>query len=318
MANWETLFVKIIKEICDEEGIALTSFDDWAFCLSRDGRHKFIYGYQFGLDDAAKTSVLKDKAAAAEMMAAAGIPCVPHWCVMNPETPEFATLDSGWRFIEDKLEEYGSLVVKDNLGTGGRNVYRVGNMKELEQAATFIFSKAQSLAVSPYVKIDDEYRVIVLNGRPEIVFVKERPCVTGDGGKTLRELLADRVLSASGRELGDLLGVTAQFKESELNSVPAEGEKVFLKWKHNLGQGAHPKVLNKQEIPEEVTKLAEKAAEFFELGFSSVDVCMVDSCATVLEINGGVMMENLAAFSPEYYNMAKGLYKKAILESLQC
>ncbi|MCR5742832.1 MAG: hypothetical protein K6F92_03765 [Lachnospiraceae bacterium] len=318
MANWETLFVKIIKEICDEEGITLTSFDDWAFCLARDGRHKFIYGYQFCLDDAAKVGVLKDKAAAAEMMASAGIKCVPHWCVMNPEAPEFATLSSGWEFMGEKLRQYGSLVVKDNLGTGGRSVYHVKNMKELEQAAAFIFSKAQSLAVSPYVKIDDEYRVIVLDGNPEIVFVKERPSVTGDGVKTLRELLSDRVLSASGREMGDLLGVTATFKDSDLERVPKCGEKVFLKWKHNLGQGSHPRVLSMAEVPAEVLETARKAAGFFELGFSSVDVCIVDNQAMVLEINGGVMMENLAGFSPEYYDMAKSLYKKAILESLQC
>ena len=37
----------------------------------------------------------------------------------------------------------------------------------------------------------------------------------------------------------------------------------------------------------------------------------------VLEINAGVMMEHLSGEDPEYYEIAKGIYKDAVLRMLE-
>ena len=51
MENSKSSYVKIINEICAEEGIKLSSYSyDWAFCLRKDQKRAFILGYQFGLN----------------------------------------------------------------------------------------------------------------------------------------------------------------------------------------------------------------------------------------------------------------------------
>jgi glutathione synthase/RimK-type ligase-like ATP-grasp enzyme len=316
MANWETTFVKIIKEICREEKIGLTSFDDWAFCLRKDNRHNFIYGYQFGLDNAAVAAILKDKSAASEMMTAAGIAHVPHWCVMSPAHPEFCSLDSGWLFLEEIFKKYHDLVLKDNQGTGGRLVFRVRNRQEMEKACHEIFSTASSLAVSPYVPIEKEYRVVVLNGQMELAFSKIRPHITGDGVSTIRELLVAAVRSASSSQLAELFGSTREttlFGEGQnADTVLETGEELVLEWKHNLGQGASALLVTDPEITEQLRPLVMGIVELFDLHFASVDVVKTPEGFKILEINSGVMMENLARTDDTCYQLAKETYRKAI------
>ncbi len=311
MANWETVFVKIIKEICKEDDIQLTSFDDWAFCLSKGGERRFIYGYQFGLDNAAVAAILKDKASASEMMEKAGIPHVPHWCVMSPAHPEFCTLNSGWEFLERVFKKYKDIVVKDNQGTGGRLVFRARTRKELERACHEIFSTAPSLAVSPYIPIEEEYRVIVLNGDVKIAFSKIRPHVVGDGIHTVSELLIKSLADVSNEQkramfcnkhLGDFRGE---------DILPA-GKELVLEWRHNLGQGAAVRLISEPEVLDKLKSLAEEVVDFFDLRFASIDVVKTKGEYKILEINSGVMMENFASTDEKCYQLAKQIYTKAI------
>lgn len=320
MANWETTFVRIIKEICEEEEIGLTSFDDWAFCLRKGGRHSFIYGYQFGLDNAAAAAILKDKAAASGMMAEAGLAHVPHWCVMNPAHPEFCSLDSGWQFLEEKFSEYKDLVVKDNQGTGGRLVFRVRTKQELEQACHEIFLTASSLAVSPYVPIEKEYRVIVLDGQIRLAFSKVRPHLTGDGQHTIRALLCEQISRASDAQLCGLFSHEPQPSflagDQRADTVPDAGSEVVLEWKHNLGQGAAAQLVTDTDVLKELRPLVKQAVELFDLHFASVDIIQTSGGYRILEINSGVMMENLARTDETCYRLAKETYRSAVRSML--
>ncbi len=316
MANWETAFVKIIREICREDGISLTSFDDWAFCLRKGETHNFIYGYQFGLDNAAVAAILRDKAAASEMMTAAKLAHVPHWCVMSPAHPEFCSLDSGWEFIEKIFSDYKDLVVKDNQGTGGRLVFRVRTRQELEQACHEIFSTASSLAVSPYIPIEKEYRVIVLDKKIKLAFSKIRPHVTGDGIHTVRELLGEQIARATDSQLKGLFsqGCLPEFLSGgqRADTVLSQGQELVLEWKHNLGQGAAAELVTEQDIMQDLRNIASRAVELFGLRFASVDVIKTSEGYKILEINSGVMMENLARTDHRCYQLAKEIYRNAI------
>ncbi len=320
MANWETTFTKIIREICDEEEIGLTSFDDWAYCLRKGEKHGFIYGYQFGLDNAAVSSILKDKSAASEMMTAAGIAHIPHWCVMSPAHPEFCSLDSGWQFLDETFKRYSDLVVKDNQGTGGQLVFRVRSKLELEKACHEIFRTASSLSVSPYVNIKKEYRAIVLDGDIKIVFSKVRPYLMGDGVHTIKELLADKIKQMSTSQLREIFSYEKQPEfltgGNGADTVLEQGERLVLEWKHNLGQGASAHLVVDPEVLAYIKRAALPAVKLFDLKFASIDVVKTDEGYKILEINSGVMMENLANTNETCYNLAKETYRKAILRML--
>jgi glutathione synthase/RimK-type ligase-like ATP-grasp enzyme len=66
------------------------------------------------------------------------------------------------------------VVVKPNEGTSGRLVFKVVNEAELDAAARNVFASHLSLAISPYVEISEEVRVILIDDTPLAVYAKQR------------------------------------------------------------------------------------------------------------------------------------------------
>ncbi len=317
-------FVRLIKEICKEQEITLSSFGgDWVFLLEKEGKRTFIHGYQFGLDLAASASAIcKDKSSASDIMGYEGIPHVPHVCIMSPIHPEYIYGDAGYYGeLSQLLQRWGHLVCKDNQGTGGDLVFQAATQKELEYAAAKIFTTAPSMAVSPYRQIEEEIRLIMLEGEVALAFRKIRPALQGDGISSVGELLSGKLREEPDFAKALLLGMSLQGEEisekKDMTYVPAAGETYILSWKHNLGQGAKAHVLEPEDMPRAAVELAKRVVQTFGLHFVSVDVILVDGTYEVLEINNGVMMENLAGFGEDTYAQAKAVYTKAILQALE-
>ena len=66
------------------------------------------------------------------------------------------------------------VVVKPNEGTSGRLVFKVTSEAELDDAAREIFASHLSLAISPYVEIAEEVRVVLIDDAPLAVYAKQR------------------------------------------------------------------------------------------------------------------------------------------------
>jgi len=331
-------FVKLIKEICKENGITCTGFGgDWSFLLTKGDKKAWIFGYQFGLDLAAQAAVCKDKAIASDMMEHLGIPCVLHTCFMSPAHPEYICGDTGhYADMAALLKKYKKVVCKDNQGTGGHLVFVAETQKELEYAAHCIFAEAPSMCISPYVPIRDEIRCIMLEGKPAVVFRKCRPQLTGDGEHTVTELLSKKIAEDPAFADKVLSGETVSYdfehgdkKHKKGSYVPKKGESYVLSWKHNLGQGAAPEILyplsaksalsaEDIEAAAKAIELAKQVTDAFNLRFVSCDVIRTyDDRYKILEVNNGVMMENLASHNEECYRLAKNIYTKAIEKSLK-
>ena len=306
MTNSESNFVKIIKEICEEEQISLTSYSfDWIFELSKNGKIRYILGYQFGLNTASVNSICCDKAAASEIMSAHGIPNIEHWLYASPGEQKFVGKTGCWAQLIELLRKEGTLVIKPNDGTGGDRVFKVSNAYELESAVHTIFEKSGYLAASPYYEIENEYRTIMLDGTARLVYVKKRPHLTGDGISTAYELL---VRNMSGRELNPaempMLG--------SADRIPEKGEQILLGWKHNLGLGARAELLSEGPLKKEIEDIVAKVARCLGVRFASIDVALTHEGMKVLEINSGVMMENFAGQDSSSREIAKSIYKDAI------
>lgn len=309
MENKESNYVKILKEICAEEGIAVSSYSsDWAFRFERAGRHAFVLGYQFGLNPSSVQQICNDKNITSEVLTEAGIPCVYHRCYMAPTMLGYVGSKGSWQPLTEQLRE-GPLVCKDNYGTGGNLVFRVTDQRELEQAAALIYARSEAMAVCRYEEIRMEYRLVILDGKIRLAFSKIRPSVTGDGQSTLGELLAVRIAAGEGS------GYTLPGPR-ELGRVLPKGEEYLLNWKHNLGQGALARRLLPGELEQEAAALAGAAIEALGIRFASIDVIRTDCGFQILEVNAGVMMEHFAGLSEENYRIAREIYRDALLRML--
>lgn len=304
MLNQQRNFIKIITGICKEEGIAIEPLaSEWIFRLTKDGETTYIVGYQFGLNHATASAICNDKSVTSEILTKAHIPNVGHHFFMDIQNRAYIGDVGIWQELLELLKEFGKLVCKPNEGTGGENVYLVTNPYELEVAVNTIFQKSRTMAVSPFYDIEDEYRCVILDGEIRLIFKKERGYVVGNGIDSVGKLIASQKDNV------------ANIEDKDISSVPQEGVRYYLSWKHNLGLGASSKTVDISEVDTEVARLAKASASEVNVRFASVDIVRTASGYRVLEVNSGVMLENFSKQSDTNYRIAKEIYREAILKT---
>jgi len=301
MQNSDRQIVKIIKEICTENHIPLKLFSyDWIMQLTIGGKNVYVYGYQFQNNNAASGLICGDKSALSDVLIENGINAVKHHFFMAPTNINYVGTDGSWEKMTKLLREYGTVVCKDNEGTGGNNVFKASSQYELESAVNAVFKSRRSLSICKYYEIEDEYRVIVLNGRAELVYRKEIPFVTGDGVKKFEDLCYEKY------------GLAKVETDVCFDDVIPKGAVIKLNWKHNLDKGASAKIVADAALKSYLSDFALAAASVANISFASVDIIKTGGEYKILEINSGVMMENFAKASDENYLIAKTIYKKTL------
>jgi glutathione synthase/RimK-type ligase-like ATP-grasp enzyme len=176
MPDDQRIFVDAICRYCRAHGIACeVKSEGWLVVMERYGRRHFAFGYDIGLNGATAHRIANDKSASSEVLAFSGVPSIPHTLFLSPRLGNHIVPEESRDEMLGLLRSCPKgLVIKPNEGTSGRSVFRVENAIELDRAVTDIFSSHLSLAISPYVEIEDEVRVILLDDVPRVVYCKQR------------------------------------------------------------------------------------------------------------------------------------------------
>jgi glutathione synthase/RimK-type ligase-like ATP-grasp enzyme len=303
--------VETIQKYGSERGIAIElCADGWLIVMHRGEMRRLAFAYDLGLNSAVAHRIANDKSATAELLSLSGIACVPHTLFLNPQFGVPVASSGSWQAMLALLRQHPKgIVLKPNEGTSGRSVFLASTKLALELAANKIFVSHAGLAISPYLDIADEVRVVLLDGAPLIVYGKSRATVVGDGQRSLLEL-ALCTLAAEQRS-AVLQNMIADLDEAALDAIVPEGQRRVLNWRHNLENGAKPLLLEQGEARDDCVALAAQAAEAIAIRFASVDVVRADGRWQVLEVNSGVMMEALSRFHPELVDKA---YRAALNE----
>jgi glutathione synthase/RimK-type ligase-like ATP-grasp enzyme len=176
MSGGRRIFVDAITKYCTAHGIACeVKSQGWLIVMERGGTRRFALGYDLGLNSAISHRVASDKAATSDILAMSDIPHIAHTQLSNPALRDYTPasgLDEAMRAL---LRQHAQgVVVKPNEGTSGRLVFKVTNQAELDHAAREIFACHLSLAISPYVEISEEVRVVLIDDAPLAVYAKQR------------------------------------------------------------------------------------------------------------------------------------------------
>lgn len=294
----QRIFIDAIKKYCLAHDIAFeVRSGGWLIVMQRDERRRLTIGYDIGLNGAVAHQVANDKAATSEVLTLAGVPCIPHTLFLGPKLSAHVPGSGSRQAMLELLRRHPrGVVVKPNGGTSGEQVFRVRTEAQLDAAVTAILSAHPSLAISPYVEIEDEVRVVLLDERPLIVYGKRRPSVVGDGTHSLRELAR---AAASDSMVDDP-------DDADPDAVVPKGERKIVGWKHNLDLGAEPVLLSQGDARDNCVALATAAAQAIGLRFGSIDVVRTGSAWQILEVNAGVKMEALGRRHPDLVYAAYG------------
>jgi glutathione synthase/RimK-type ligase-like ATP-grasp enzyme len=305
MINGQRLLVEVIKRYCAERGISLDiRADGWLLVLDRGSHRHLILGYDLGLNSSVAHRIASDKSATAELLALSGIACVPHAFFLGPQAGPRAPLAPMLRLLDAHPD---GLVVKPNEGTSGRLVFKATTRDEIARAVDAIFGSNMNVAIAPYLDIDDEVRVVLLDGVPQVVYAKQRIAVIGDGRRSFRELALAATPPERHVELIDNL--RDETDDRDLDAIVPMGTQRLLNWRHNLELGAGAKLLAAGEIRDTCVALGIAATEVLGIRFASVDVVRARDRWQVLEINSGVVMEQLGQQHPE---LAHAVYTAAL------
>ena len=295
----QRFFLETIKKYCLVHDIAVEMRSGgWLVIMQRDTARRLAIGYDLGLNSAVAHQVANDKAACAEVLASAGVDAIPHTLFLGARhSPHIPGSDSLEAMVRLLARHPRGLVVKPNEGTSGELVVRVTTRAQLERAVARILATHPSLAISPYVEIADEVRVVALDTQALIVYSKTRPSVVGDGVHSLRELA--HTMAAE-----QVRTIAHDFDDAELDAIPRAGEPRLINWRHNLDSGAAPVLLGDGEMRDACIALAIKAAQALRVRFASIDVVHADGRWQILEVNSGVKMEALARHHPQLVEAA--------------
>src|SRR5581483_6139365 len=162
MPGSNRIFIDAITKYCTDHAIACeVKSQGWLIVMERDGVRRFALGYDLGLNSAISHRIASDKAATSDILAMSGIACIAHTQFSNPVLKSYAPAAGLNEAMRDLLRQHPQgVVVKPNEGTSGRLVLKVTSEAELDKAARDIFTSHLSLAISPYVEIADEVRVV--------------------------------------------------------------------------------------------------------------------------------------------------------------
>ena len=311
--------VSLIQEICAARQIKLTRFSgDWILCLELGERVTYVMGYDFALNNAAAKMICRDKVATSQTLAHHGVPALRHELFLNPEQHNYKNVAGTWGAMLAFLEAHPQGVVcKPNEGSGGQGVTFIDNTHDLEAAAQRLFAKNRALCLSPYENILGEFRVAMVEGEVIFVYEKGRPTLYGNGVSTVRELILAQLAGAPdfAASLKSLQEGAARLTDSA--AVPAIGEEIVLNWKHNLGQGSVPRILQPADPAYgEITALALRGTRALNIALASVDIILTETGWKILEINSGIMTESLIKAHPHGEAMALDLYDRIVCECL--
>lgn len=175
-ASGERIFVQAIRHYGARHGIDVdVRAGGWPIAMRRGEMRRFAFGYDIGLNSAIAHRLANDKSATSEALSLAGVPCIPHHLFLNPKLGR-NVVGPAWRdAMRELLHAHPQgVVVKPNEGTSGRSVFKVMTEAELDHAIGEVFSMSTGLVISPYVAIEDEVRVVLLDDVPLVVYSKQR------------------------------------------------------------------------------------------------------------------------------------------------
>jgi glutamate--cysteine ligase len=201
--------------------------------------------------------------------------------VSTPQGGRFTTEKEARNFYAEHKEH--ALVVKPartNFGTGVFVVER-GQEKKFIVAVKRAFTHDSTILVEEFIP-GKEYRFLVIAGKVVAVLHRDPANVVGDGVHTVRELVARKNADPKSYKLPSKyikLGLLERemLTEAKLKpaSIPARGQKVYVRKNSNIDAGGDP--VDIADMPAGYKKIAREAARSVGANICGVDMIIKNS-----------------------------------------
>lgn len=299
-----------------------------------DGSVRIMYGYNMGLNLAAAYHLAKDKGYTKMMLRTIGVNCpdgaeflLPWWHkqIGVPQlalgNPNVWSTDVAPEYVEQELGY--PVYVKPVDGSQGQDIFCVQNGDELKAVLRSYETKRVKVAVIERPIELPDYRIVCLDGQLISAYRRIPLAVTGDGQRTIRELLQalQEQYEHEGRDAH--LDVNDQRLVSYMaqhglhaDSVPADGARVTLAAISNLSAGGTSEDVT-DTIHSRWIELAAFVAKNFDLRLIGLDLACADitnpdADYSVLEVNGSPGLDHYATTGEKQRQTVDRLYVEVL------
>jgi hypothetical protein len=175
-----TTSTKIIFQLCEELSIPCTFIDPdgFALCLSINGQNHFVVNNTFGLTSNVDARLAVDKAFQYHLLK--DLQLIPFTqSYLDPHSKYVSLKKMNIKEIVKDIETQFSVpfILKRNSGCEGSHVFKIEQKEDLLPQLQNIFDQHSSeydpIAIAQqYIQPQHEYRVMILNGKIELVYEK--------------------------------------------------------------------------------------------------------------------------------------------------
>ncbi|MFN7251330.1 MAG: RimK family alpha-L-glutamate ligase [Anaerobacillus sp.] len=167
-------YLSLVQNSVIDDNITFEEIAHNYLYLARQGDKTFLmHDVEVGLNNSASAKTAMSKSGTYELLSYYQIPAVEHIFLLN-ENSRFAH-NNPFAEAEKLFFQWGrSVVLKQDNGSQGSNVYKITTVDELEARLHELFSLQVNGAISPYRESNHEYRIVTLNHQPKLFLAKER------------------------------------------------------------------------------------------------------------------------------------------------
>ena len=245
------------------------------------------YGY-YPTNNRWHTAMFKNKIHTKTVLEGIGYPCVKSYNYTIKEC-----------VLEDVLESLPSLeltfpiIIKPSQGMKGRGIKYLNDLDMLSHEVSVLFAAGEDFCIQP-INRDPEYRVLFINGEVQVVHSKSHNSITGDGTKSVSELLSEK-----SENLVDNAFLEQELKRGNLDKDSILAEDKTLKT--HITKITHGHLVNeiyfKDSIPEAVSIWTKNLATKLSVSVMGLDMFASNlhdpSTYKIIEINSNTAFSYL-------------------------
>jgi glutathione synthase/RimK-type ligase-like ATP-grasp enzyme len=167
-------YLSLIQSSVKSDGVYFEEISPNYLYRSILGNKSFImHDIEVGLNNSAAAKIAMSKSGTFETLRHFQIPAIEHVFLMNNNS-RFSKSDS-FELAKTLFYQWGKKVVlKQDNGSQGHNVYKITTMEELVTCLQTLFSLNVDGAISPFNEATYEYRIVTLENEPKLFLAKER------------------------------------------------------------------------------------------------------------------------------------------------
>lgn len=228
----------------------------------------YVYRTKTALNSSVAVYLSESKYLASKILQEAGLPSQSYRIFRNPSLVLKAARSLGF-----------PLVVKPNIGSQGNGVTaNISSEDELLTAVELAQKFHPTIVLSPCFPGDD-YRLLVLNHQVIGAIRRKPPQVTGDGRKTIEQLIEEKNKK---RKIHHLIKLDSEIrrvlrkKNYQLNSFLPQAKSLVLRENANWSTGGTVQTIKLENFHETIIEAGIKASQVLTLNLAAIDFIIKD------------------------------------------